>query len=66
MRALPPDGDSIAAPARGPLHLPGRTISRGVATGDALVLAAPLSFLGGVECIRRVHPGIEVHALVRY
>ena len=49
MRALPPDGDSIAAPARGPLRLPGRTISRGVATGEALVLEAPLSFLGGID-----------------
>jgi hypothetical protein len=49
MRALPQDSDSIGAPSRGPLRLPGRTISRGVATGEALVLNAPLSFLGGVD-----------------
>jgi len=25
-----------------------------------------LSFLGGLECIRRAHPEVEVHTLVRY
>lgn len=36
--------------------------------GEVVGFAAlvELSFLGGVEYIRRSHPGIDVHALVRY
>ena len=37
---------------------------KGEVAGFAAVVE--LSFLGGVENIGRVHPGIEVHALVRY
>jgi hypothetical protein len=37
---------------------------RGDVAGFAAVVE--LSFLEGVENIRRAHPGIEVHALVRY
>ncbi len=42
-------GDSIEAAKDGDVRLEGRRVSRGRATGKALVLGSNLSFLGGVD-----------------